>query len=223
MPVGRPPSRSVSLRRMAWSEAVLLANGDLVRPEFVRRLCASGAGLLCADGGARHAARLGLEPRLVIGDMDSLPRRLPPWKKTVFLCDFDQDRSDLEKALRFLVQRGVRKVWVAGALGGGLDHQLVNLALLETYSAAADITLVGEPCASIVGKGNHDFRFARGSHVTFLPATPAARVSASGLKYPMRGIELTRTSRGLSNEAAADTVRVAVEDGRLWVAADPRR
>src|SRR5579859_6399292 len=117
-----------SLRYMKWNTALILLNGELKNPDAVRRLVKSGATLLCTDGGVRHAASLNLEPRLVIGDMDSLPSPLPHWKNTVYVCNFDQNRSDFEKTLQFARSRGIQAVWVAGALGGRLDHELVNLA-----------------------------------------------------------------------------------------------
>ncbi|MBI3547892.1 MAG: thiamine diphosphokinase [Elusimicrobia bacterium] len=206
---------SHSLRRMRWDTAVLLLNGALREPKDVARLVRGGAALICADGGAKHAAALGLEPRLVIGDMDSLPSRLPRWKSTTFLCDFDLDRSDFEKALRFAASRGLRQVWIAGALGARLDHTLVNLALIETYSEILPLALA-DAGASILGPGVHRLDCRRGARLTILPATPQAKVSLSGVRFPLAERVLARTSLGLSNEALSRTVRLEVHAGRVW-------
>ena len=101
-------------------------NGELREPAAAKKLARSANAIVCADGGARHAKTLGLIPHVIVGDMDSLPRPLPrSWKKTAYLCDFDVNRSDMDKSLDFVEQSGFAKVWIAGALGGGLDHELV--------------------------------------------------------------------------------------------------
>ena len=201
---------------MRWNDILLFLNGELENPAAVRRIARSGAAILCADGGVRHAAALGLTPRLILGDMDSLPRRLPHWKETVYLCDFDQNASDFEKSLRFAARRKVRKVWVAGIAGGRLDHLLVNLALLESYSAVLRLELA-DGSARILGPGRHVLPSKPGQRLTLMPAAPQAKVTATGLRYPLSGEVLGRNSRGLSNKAMGKSVRLRVHTGRLWV------
>src|SRR5690348_7391044 len=111
--------------------ALILLNGEMRDARAVRAAARKAGAVICADGGARHAKALGFAPDFVVGDMDSLPRGLPRgWKKTRYWCDFDPERSDLDKALAFARSLGVRQVQVAGVLGGGLDHELVNFAAL---------------------------------------------------------------------------------------------
>jgi len=205
------------MRKAGAPGALILLNGEIRRPGQVRRIAGSGAAVLCADGGARHAVRLKIRPRAVIGDMDSLPKRRPAWKGTAFLCDFSEDASDFEKALRFAERRRFKTVWIAGAVGGRLDHTLVNLALVEKYSRSMHLALAGGADAEVLGPGTHSLPCRRGQAMTLLPATARARVTAHGLLYPLSGAVLTRSSRGLSNRAASGRVRIRVHSGRLWV------
>ncbi|MBI4347225.1 MAG: hypothetical protein HY553_10245, partial [Elusimicrobia bacterium] len=121
---------------------LILLNGELGKAGPVRRAARECGLIICADGGARHASKLGLKPRLVIGDMDSLPSKLPRWKDTVFLCDFDPDCSDFEKALRFAADRGFKEAWVAGAFGDA-DYALVNFAVAEHWERDLPVRFVG--------------------------------------------------------------------------------
>lgn len=201
---------------MSAATALLLLNGELSKPALVKKLAKKASAILCTDGGARHAARLGLEPRIVIGDMDSLPKTLPRWKDTVYLCDFDEEASDFEKGLRFTVEHGFAEVWVAGLAGGRLDHTLVNAALLERYSSKLLLRLAGEPEGAILHQGEHRLACSKGKTFTFLAVGEAAHVTASGLKYPVQGLLLDRGSRGLSNVAVGKEVRVTVHSGAVW-------
>lgn len=196
--------------------AFILLSGELKGADRVRRL-ARGAALLCADGGTRHAAALGLQPYVVIGDMDSLPKRLPPWKNTTYLCDFDPDVSDFEKCLRFCAERGFQEVRVAGASGGRLDHTMVNLALAERYSDRMRVVLTDDDTAWVMRKGTHNLACGRGSIVTLIAVEQPCRLTTSGLRYQLRRAGLERGSRGLSNVAVSRRVRITVHRGAAWV------
>ena len=205
---------------------LVLLNGQIRDPKEIRRVASNAAMVLCTDGGARHAAMLGLEPRLVIGDMDSLPKKLPRWKTATFLCDFDENVSDFEKTLRFIARQGFRRlktggvdaVYVAGATGGRLDHTLDNLALIEKYSKALPLIIAGEN-ARVLSKGTHTLKCRKGDTVTLLPVDAEARVTAKGLKFALKNSALERSSRGLSNRATSGEVRIAVHSGRVWAVA----
>lgn len=206
-------------RRRAF---LILLNGELREPKAVRALARRADAVLCADGGARHARALKLVPDCVVGDMDSLPRPLPrAWAKTAFVCDFDEDRSDLDKTLDFAASAGAGKVWVAGALGGGLDHELVNLAALEARGGELEIVVIGGGVARLLGAGRHALNLRRGERFS-LVAAPRARVTLTGARYELRGQILARGSRGLGNRAEGP-VALTVRRGRVWLAVDASR
>jgi thiamine pyrophosphokinase len=197
---------------------LLLLNGELREAAAVKALARRADAVLCADGGARHAVKLGLVPDAVVGDMDSLPKPLPKkWRRTAFVCDFDENRSDLDKALDFAEASGARRLWIAGALGGGLDHELVNLAALETRGGKLEIVVIGGGAARLLGPGRHALTLRRGERFSLL-AAPRARVALTGARYPLRGETLSRGSRGLGNRAEGRVV-LTVRSGRVWLVA----
>ena len=196
---------------------LLLLNGELRSPALVKKAARRARGVICCDGGARHAAELGLEPDFIVGDMDSLPRPLPSFKRVLYFCDFDVDRSDFEKGLELARELGCRKACVAGAVGGRLDHTLVNLALIERYSAALDIELLDGASARLLGPGRHALAVPRGRTFSLL-AAPKALVTLSGARYALSRAGLVPGSRGLSNVSLGAPV-LTVHEGRLWVLA----
>ena len=197
------------------SRILILLNGELGPGTAVRRAAREVGLLACADGGARHAAKLGLKPRLVIGDMDSLPSRLPRWPDTVYLCDFDADTNDFEKALRFAADRGFKEAWVAAAYGAP-DYALVNFAVAERWAHKLSIRFLGEPDARLLGSGTHRIDCRRGQRVTLVSLADRSRVATRGLKYPLKNEWLDRGSRGLSNRSTGVSVTITVRQGRVW-------
>lgn len=195
---------------------LVLLNGELRGAPAVRAAARRADAVICADGGARHAVVLGVKPDFVVGDMDSVPARRPrSWKKTLYWPDFDPDRSDLDKAFDFARGLGAKEVLVAGALGGGLDHELVNLAALEENAAGLALEVLDGGSARLLGPGRHRLSLAKGARFSLL-AAPRARVSLSGAAFALTGETLVRGSRGLGNRSLG-RVRLAVRSGRLWL------
>lgn len=195
-------------------KVLLLLNGELRGPRAVRAAAREADAVICADGGARHAAALGFEPGFVVGDMDSAPPRPRRWKKAVYVRDADPERSDLDKALGFARRLGAREALVAGALGGGLDHELVNLAALEECARGLALTVIDGGRARLLGPGRHSLPYRRGARFSLL-AAPRARLSLSGARFGLRRETLARGSRGLGNSAAGRVV-LTVHAGRVW-------
>lgn len=206
---------------MTERSCLILVNGELGRAAEVKAAAKRARGILCCDGAARHAAALKLEPEFVVGDMDSIQRPLPRWKRTIYWCDFDADRSDFEKALELALDMGCERAYVAGALGGRLDHAMINLAVAERFHGAIDVILVGQGRAELLGPGRHVLAVPRGATFSLL-AAPAAIVTVKGAKYPLKKAALARGSRGLSNVATAK-LALTVHEGRVWLFQPPRR
>ena len=201
---------------MSRSDAALvLLNGEIPEPALVRRAAKGCAAIVCADGGLRHAKSLRLRPDFVVGDMDSLPRPLPRDPELAYWCDFDENRSDFEKALSFAAGLGCSRIYVAGALGGRADHALVNLGVVERHAAALDLVLLDRGAARLLGPGRYRVPPGRFS----LSARPRALVSLKGARYPLARFTLTAGSRGLGNAARRGAV-LTIHSGRAWLVVD---
>ena len=90
------------------------------------------------------------------------------WRGTSFLCDFDEDSSDFEKALAFVARTGCRRLYVAGILGGRLDHALVNLALARAWGSRRSLVIVDRGLATLLGPGRYRLAVKRGDALSLL-------------------------------------------------------
>src|SRR4030042_640169 len=114
--------------------AVIFANGNLPEPVKARKLLNADDLILCADGGLLHAREVGVTPRAVIGDMDSLSRdvlnELSQSDVPIQLFPSDKNKTDLELALEHAVELQVSEILIVAALGKRMDHSLSNIQLL---------------------------------------------------------------------------------------------
>lgn len=215
--------------------AIIVANGDAPsRSDELFALAVPDEDgpplVIAADGGARKAAAIGLRPRIVIGDGDSLSEQevadLRGQGVEVLLFPSEKDESDTELALREAVAAGARRIVVVGGFGGQrLDHSLANLALLALpevegrdvalTDGATTIRLLGR----VDGSGELHVRGAPGDLVSLFPLDPTVEgIVTAGLRYPLHDEPLRLgPSRGLSNELVETEAHITARRGRLVV------
>jgi len=200
--------------------AVLVANGPVVWTPELAALAAAGTPLLAADGGADSLARIGLIPRVVVGDLDSVSPATTAWLGPDRLVRLpDQDRTDLEKALIFAFDElGVRRLTVLGALGGRSDHEIGNLGLLCRLARGTDLVFRDAVSWTIAIDGAVDLDARPGEVWSFWTFDPAVLVSLDGVRWPVRRASLAAGGRpSISNEAVGVRVRVETHGGTVIV------
>lgn len=205
-------------------KVAIVSHGE-VDPEDDRHV--RGADLvIAADGGTVHLESWGLEPGLVVGDLDSLPpearERIAAAGGRIEVHPREKDRSDTEIALDRAIALGADEVVVVGALGGPrVDHALANTLLLARSGTGTAIRIVRGPMSIRLLRGGDrlDLGGAEGEIVTLLAiGGDAAGVRTGGLRYPLRGEPLAMgSSRGVSNEIAAPPAWVSCGSGALLV------
>lgn len=204
--------------------AIVFVNGLLPDLEAARRLVWPGDALLAADGGTRHALALGLQPSIVLGDLDSLAgeeiRQLEAAGTRLLRQPRDKDETDLEIALRYALEAGFRQILVLGALGGRLDQTLANLSLLTAPAlAGVDVRLDDGVEQAFFVRDRGRVRGRAGDLVSLLPwGGEAASVVTDGLRWPLRDESLhPHETRGISNEMLGRSASVSIASGLLLV------
>ena len=214
-------------------KSIVLANGPLDDLAPLReRLAAWGeAEVIAADGGARLAARLGLRPQIVIGDLDSLDpqerQALVEARVRLQASPADKDETDLELALRLAVAGGAEQIAVLGALGGRLDMTLANVLLLaDDRLAGVEVQLWhGEQTAWIIRPPGGELPGRAGDSLSLIPlGGPAAGITTHNLAYPLLDETLSvGPARGLSNVIRTAPASVRLAAGRLLAVHTPGR
>lgn len=222
-------------------QAIVLADGDAGSRESIDAAwpgwLAPDAYVVAADGGARHAAALGLRIDHWVGDGDSLGEAgraaLAADGVPIDLVPTDKDESDTELAILAALARRPRAITILGALGGPrLDHALANLALLgmpalrgldvRLIAADARVRVLIAPTPDGV-PDRLELTGRAGDLVTLLPiGGDAVGVTTTGLAFPLDDETLlTGRTRGLSNRRTTETATVVLREGRLLVVETP--
>ncbi len=210
---------------MACRRVVVIANGALNDPQFIRDQLKEDDYIICADGGALHALKMGLRPDLVVGDLDSLPAaasgRLKEEGVKFLRFPAEKDHSDLELALQRAVALTPTEILLTGVLEGErLEHAFGNLMLLIIpLRAGIPAQIIDEKHRIFLVDSELTVTGRPGDYVSLFSLTAVVdNVRTEGLKYPLKGEKLYfGSTRGLSNEFIATTARVSVGAGLLLV------
>jgi thiamine pyrophosphokinase len=206
---------------------VVVAGGEAPAAEAARAV-PRGAPVVAADGGVDHARALGLEVALAIGDFDSAsPAGVAAAEAEgarVERHPAAKDATDLELALDAALELDPARVLVLAGVGERLDH-LAAALLLFGSARYADVELDAQigPALLHVIRESRTLAGEAGELVSLLPLHgPAEGVQTEGLLYPLAGETLDAgSSRGVSNELAAERATISLERGTL-LAVRPR-
>ena len=201
--------------------AVIFVNGVIPEPATVQRWVQPGDDVIAADGGAHHAVAMGLLPRVVVGDLDSISADLIDQLKTQGV-EFEKyppakNKTDLELAIERAIRDGAQEIVLLGALGGRLDQSLANVLLMAQQDWPATIHLVDatEIATVIHGGESMTFEATPGSTVSLLPlSAEVTGITYTGMLYPLDNATLALGStRGVSNEVASHPATVYIKTG----------
>ncbi len=221
--------------------ALILADGDAPTRTILDATWSGWADdvalVIAADGGARHAADLGVPIDRWVGDGDSVTdatlAALLDADVGVDRAPIDKDESDAELAVAAALAAGARRITIVGALGGRrFDHALANVGLLALPELVGlDVRIVtgttrlrlltgpgpdGTPVGcELIGRV--------GDIISLLPfGEDVAGVTTRDLRYPLHDEPLlVGRTRGLSNVREAMSAFVTLRTGRLLVVESP--
>jgi len=171
--------------------------------------------IVALDGAYDKLLAMQISPDIVIGDWDSL-HSLEATMHTKFIKDDNQENTDLEKAIDYLLSKGRTDINIVWSTGKRLDHTLNNLATLAKYPEAKIVVYDNHSKAFILPKTYVKF-YDKGTPLSLIPLHTATGISTENLKYNLKkeALEFGKRS-GNSNEAATSgKVTISYSEGLL--------
>lgn len=192
---------------------VLFGNGEIPSHDIPLSLLKNAKTIFCADGGANKLKGLGLQPNLILGDLDSIT-------KNKFKCKIielkDQSKTDLQKCLDWCYENGMRKLSLIGFSGEDDDHWMAALWTLITYYDKMDLTFYSNTSKIVCVNGESKFDSFIGQTISIIPPRETIEISTDGLKYPLSKSILKPPSFSTRNEAIGNSFSIQ-SNGPVWV------
>lgn len=199
------PTFDLSLYR-----SILCLNGTLPERTFFQDL---NLPLIAADGAANSLHQLGLSPKLIIGDLDSVSTMVREQNKVLHYSD--QSTSDYQKSLCYLKENDLLPAVVVGINGGHLDHILNNINIfLETDSVLYAPPLIGY---ALTANKERKFLLPLNTKISVM-GMPSATVSSTGLKWELKHAKLAFPgTNSCFNRSKNTTVHLKIHQGSVLI------
>lgn len=193
--------------------AVVIGNGTINNYNYIKSRLCFGDFIICADGGTRHAAAMGIKPDVVIGDFDSSQK---PNDVTAYEFSPRKDFTDGELALMYAKEKGYSPIMLLGMTGDRLDHTLTDILMMSRYDGAY---LVDDKNEIHIVKDRLVLRDMSGRTLSIIPVSGDVKgITARGLEWELNSETLYfGASRGNSNVINSDLCEIEIESGMAAV------
>lgn len=202
--------------------ALIIANGEACSEELLGQLLEWSPFIVVLDHAIYRVLDLGIKVDVWMGDFDQehdfelIRSRQEPIE---IIATPDQNKTDLEKAIDFLIERGFPAANIVWATGRRADHAITNITNLVRYKNSIRLVLFDDYSKIFPLKGVFEKWYVAGTPISLIPVGEVAGIVTSGLKYNLLDETLTLGYRtGNSNEAESDgMVRIAASKGDLLI------
>mgnify|MGYP002395276483 CR=1 FL=1 len=203
---------------------IIIGNGSIEDYSYYKKYTVQADLIICADGGANHALKLGIKPDLLMGDFDSISKDIMEYYigLGIEIVKFPpkKDMTDTELAVNTAIQKGCDRIILIGCVGTRLDHSLANIFMLKTMLDKKISCIIANEYNEItLIKDKISLTREEGAKVTLLPLTERVEgVSTKGLYYQLDNATMgLGWTWGVSNEFSAETAEITIKSGMLLV------
>jgi thiamine pyrophosphokinase len=200
--------------------ALIIANGLHCSDMLLGQLLEWSPFVMVLDSAIHRVLKKGIKIDALLGDFDkelNIEEISALQHPLEIIHTPDQDKTDLEKGIEYLVEQGHRSANIIWAGGLRADHNLNNLSSIVKYKKHIDIVMLDDWSRIYCLPEKFEKWYARETKISLMPMPTAGGITTSGLKYNLENASLelgTRTSS--SNEALEDgMVKVYHSEGHL--------
>lgn len=176
--------------------------------------------IICADGGYDHAKKFNIKPDLIVGDFDSAVAK--PVHEAIQSFPSEKDETDMMLAVNCGLEKGYKKFFIFGGLGGSrFDHSIANIQLLSYINKhkAWGVIIDDDTIVTTIKNASLSLnRDCTGYISIFSLTSKSYGVTIRNLKYELKNAKLDSAYPfGVSNEFIDKPCIINVTKGSLLI------
>ncbi|MBB1139873.1 thiamine diphosphokinase [Myroides sp. WP-1] len=200
--------------------ALIIANGAACSQDLLDQLLEWSPFIVVLDEAIERVIALNIKVDVLIGDFDRNFDPTPYLEQQYpleIVHSTDQETTDLEKALNFLLEKGIKAANVLWATGKRADHTFTNITTLIKYRDTMKIVILDDYSKIFRLPSTYKKWYTKDTILSLIPVGQANGITTTNLKYPLNQEDLILGIRtGSSNSVVEDgIVSITYESGDL--------
>ena len=190
--------------------ALIIANGASCSFELFGQLLEWSPIVVVLDNAIDRVLQLDIKVDVLLGDFDN-DFNPEIYKEKQFPLEIvhtpNQDKTDLEKAFDYLIEKGHKAVNVVWATGKRADHTITNITNIVSYRNTLKIVILDDHSKIFLLPNKFEKWYTKNTPISLIPIGKVSGITTQNLYYPLKDEELTIGYRtGSSNHVSEDGI-----------------
>jgi len=190
--------------------ALIIANGAACSEELLGQLLEWSPLVVVLDSAIERVLELGIKVDVLLGDFDR-GFDVNYYKDSQYPIEIvhtpNQDKTDLEKAFDYLIQRNIPAVNVIWATGKRADHTITNITNIVRFRNQLKIVVLDDHSKIFLLPNKFEKWYPKNSIISLIPIGEVSNIHSKNLVYPLKNDTLTIGYRtGSSNHVSEDGI-----------------
>ena len=205
-------------------KCIIIANGKSPTKKNIEYFVQTGySTIICADGGANSAKKIGITPDFIIGDLDSVDTGTLKYfrNKSKIIKVKRQNDTDVEKCLKFAIRNKYNEVVLLGVTGNRLDHTIGNLGIVLKFFKKIRTHIVAENSLLTPYNNFVSLKSKESEIISIYAFDEKTSITSMGLKYPLKNSKLPFGKKESTSNVSIDSVvELKIKGGIVFVIRD---
>jgi|DEB19_MinimDraft_2_1074335.scaffolds.fasta_scaffold15902_2 thiamine pyrophosphokinase len=193
--------------------ALIIANGQSCSFELMGQLLEWSPVVMVLDGAIHRVLELGIKLDIVLGDFDKTENweeLLANQQPVQVVHTPDQNKTDLEKGLDFLIAKGHKAVNILWATGKRADHHINNLSTLAKYKDQITIVMLDDHSRIFNLPNQFTKWYTANQNISLIPLGSVYGLTTKGLTYNLQNEDLHLGQRTSSSNKTEEDGLIAI-------------
>lgn len=168
--------------------ALIIGNGAECSYSLLKQLMEWCPFIVALDGAYQRLLELQIKPDLVIGDFDSIGEYKEDPDTTYLKID-DQETTDLEKGINYLISNDFTDINLVWVTGRRLDHTINNISILCMYPESKIVVYDDNSRAFLLPK-HYEKHYPKGDTLSLIPLGKVQSITTENLEFSLQSEDL---------------------------------
>ena len=190
--------------------ALIIANGEVCSSELLGQLLEWSPIVIVLDSAIERVLELEIKVDVLLGDFDR-GFDATYYKEKQYPLEIvyapNQDKTDLEKAFDYLIEKGHKAVNVIWATGKRADHTITNLTNIVAYRNLLKIVILDDHSKVYLLPETFEKWYTANTILSLIPIGKVTGITTQNLFFSLKNEDLTIGYRtGSSNHVIQDGI-----------------